>query len=92
MQVLTFGSTCSPRSDQFVRNLNAIEHQDRYLEAAQASTEHQFVNNYQDSPKTEDAAIPLISEIVEVHQKGGFIICGWTCSSPEVLAAIPPDL
>ena len=92
MQVMTFGSTCSPCSAQYIRNLNASEFRDEYADAFLAITERHYVDDYLDSSRTEEDAVKLIRDVIAVHGRGGFVICGWICTSPIVLNTIPPEL
>ncbi|XP_053686353.1 uncharacterized protein LOC128735899 [Sabethes cyaneus] len=46
MDVLTFGSTCSPSSAQFVKNLNVSQFAEEFPEAAAAIVDHHYVDDY----------------------------------------------
>ncbi|XP_053699022.1 uncharacterized protein LOC128745992 [Sabethes cyaneus] len=88
MDVATFGSTCSPCSAQFVKNLNAKENADEYPEAAAAILNRHYVDDYYDSTDTVEEAIRRARDVKLVHSKGGFELRNWVSNSPEVLRSL----
>ena len=50
------------------------------------------MDDYLDSTDDADEAVKLITDVIEVNQRGGFKITNWTCSSREVLQQIPVEL
>lgn len=70
MNVATFGSTCSPSSTQYVKNLNAMEHSEEFPKAARAITENHYVDDYLDSVDTVDEAVQLAMD-VQLHRSFG---------------------
>ncbi|CAL8128513.1 unnamed protein product [Orchesella dallaii] len=92
MQVMTFGAACSPFAAQFVKNKNALEWQSEFPEAVDAILNHHYVDDLAHGAQEEKTASRLISEIIEVHKRGGFQIVKWACSSRAVLETIPEDI
>jgi len=92
MKAMFFGSTSSPCSAQYVKNCNAKEFQTEFPEASKAIIERHYVDDYLDSAHTKEAASRLISEVIELHRRGGFVIRNWLCSSSTVLQRIPKEL
>ncbi|XP_058811010.1 uncharacterized protein LOC131675893 [Topomyia yanbarensis] len=88
MDVATFGSTCSPCSAQFVKNLNAENFEKRYPDAAAAIIEKHYVDDYFDSVDTVEEAIKRASEVRLIHLQGGFEIRNWVSNSKEFLQAM----
>lgn len=88
MDVAIFGSTCSPCSTQFAKNLNADEHSAEFPEAAVAIKENHYVDDYLDSVDSIDEAVQLATDVKTVHSRGGFQIRHWMSNSPEVLRRI----
>lgn len=85
MDIATFGSSCSPCSLQYVKNLNARKHAKRYPAAAVAVVENHYVDDYLDSTNSVDEAVQLISDVKAVHTNGGFEIRHWLSNSIEVI-------
>ncbi|XP_053690800.1 uncharacterized protein LOC128743113 [Sabethes cyaneus] len=85
MDVATFGSTCSPCSAQFIKNLNAEEHAEQYPEAAVAIVKNHYVDDYFDSLDTAEEAIRRAQEVKAIHSRGGFNIRNWVSNSSEFL-------
>ncbi|XP_062714303.1 uncharacterized protein LOC109417163 [Aedes albopictus] len=85
MDVATFGSTCSPSSAQYVKNLNAEQYSEQYPEAAVAIVKRHYVDDYYDSVDTVEEAIQRASEVKYVHSRGGFHIRNWVSNSEAVL-------
>ncbi|XP_065079785.1 uncharacterized protein LOC135702687 [Ochlerotatus camptorhynchus] len=85
MDVVIFGSTCSPFSAQYVKNLNAREHAEQYPEAADAIVRKHYVDDYFDSADTVEEAVRLAMDVRRVHANGGFEIRNWVSNSQEVL-------
>ncbi|XP_065094987.1 uncharacterized protein LOC135716096 [Ochlerotatus camptorhynchus] len=85
MDVVIFGSTCSPCSAQYVKNLNAREHAEQYPEAADAIVRKHYVDDYFDSADTVEEAVRLAMDVRRVHANGGFEIRNWVSNSQEVL-------
>lgn len=74
MQVLTFGSTCSPASAQHVKNLNSDRYEhDQPLVSNAIKTKH-YVDDYLQSFESETEAIIIVKGIISVHKQGGFTI------------------
>ncbi|XP_062557907.1 uncharacterized protein LOC134222769 [Armigeres subalbatus] len=88
MDVATFGSTCSPVSAQFVKNLNAEQFSAVYPRATKAITKNHYVDDYLDSFETAKEAIEVVKQVKLVHSKGGFDIRNFLSNSAEVLQEI----
>ncbi|XP_065091343.1 uncharacterized protein LOC135712305 [Ochlerotatus camptorhynchus] len=88
MDVATFGSSCSPCSLQFVKNLNADELAEEFPKAAEAVKENHYVDDYLDSVDTVDEAVQLVDEVRTIHAKGGFEIRHWLSNSSDVIDRI----
>ncbi|XP_062703517.1 uncharacterized protein LOC134285973 [Aedes albopictus] len=86
--VAIFGATCSPAQSQYVKNLNATEHEAQYPRAASAIKNKHYVDDYLDSVDTEEEAVELALEVAEVHSKTGFRIRNWVSNRTSVLEAI----
>ncbi|XP_055643274.1 uncharacterized protein LOC129779676 [Toxorhynchites rutilus septentrionalis] len=88
MNVAIFGSTCSPCSAQFVKDLNASEHSTEFPRAATAVIENHYVDDYLDSVDTVEEAVQLAEEVKTIHERGGFELRHWLSNAPEVLERI----
>lgn len=88
MDVMTFGSTCSPSSAQYVKNLNAKRHQTEYPRAAEAICQSHYVDDYLDSLNTENEAVQLARDVKLVHSRAGFHMRNWMSNSPTVLCEL----
>ncbi|XP_065094567.1 uncharacterized protein LOC135715082 [Ochlerotatus camptorhynchus] len=88
IDVVTFGSTSSPCSAQFVKNRNAEEFAAQYPEAAAAIIHRHYVDDYFDSVDSVEKAVKLAQEVCLVHQKAGFEIRNWASNAPEILQAL----
>ncbi|XP_055543524.1 uncharacterized protein LOC129729067 [Wyeomyia smithii] len=83
--VATFGSTCSPASAQYVKNLNARNHSQIYPRAAQGIIDCHYVDDYLDTFGSSAEAQQVAKEVRLVHSKGGFTLRGWRSNSRRVL-------
>jgi len=92
MEAMTFGSTSSPCSAQYVKNKNASDFSHEFPEAAKAIKERHYVDDYADSCHTENDAMKLIADVIELHGMGGFVIRNSTSNSKTVLKSIPNNL
>ncbi|XP_055589494.1 uncharacterized protein LOC129741739 [Uranotaenia lowii] len=77
MDVATFGSTCSPSSAQFIKNLNAQELASEYPRAAVAISNNTYVDDYLGSFMSIDEAV-----------EGGFTLRRFLSNEAEVLRGI----
>ncbi|XP_055633296.1 uncharacterized protein LOC129773676 [Toxorhynchites rutilus septentrionalis] len=84
MNVATFGSTCSPCSSQYVKNLNAQEYEKQYPRASYAIQRNHYVDDYLDSFDSISEAIEVAKEVKLVHAKAGFEMRKWLSNSTEV--------
>ncbi|XP_058456905.1 uncharacterized protein LOC131434257 [Malaya genurostris] len=81
MDVATFGAACSPASAQFIKNLNASQHADRFPSAAKAIIHRHYVDDYLDSTDTVTEAIERAKQVRYVHSQAGFTIRNWISNS-----------
>ncbi|XP_062703871.1 uncharacterized protein LOC134286288 [Aedes albopictus] len=88
MDVATFGSTCSPASAQYVKNLNAEEFAEEYPRAAEAIVNKHYVDDYLDSFETISEAVSVVNEVKLVHARGGFTLRRFLSNEPDVLYGI----
>ncbi|XP_053692618.1 uncharacterized protein LOC128741066 [Sabethes cyaneus] len=88
MDVATFGSTSSPCSAQYVKNLNAKQFAKQFPEAAKAIVENHYVDDYFDSAETVEEAVKRAKEVRYVHSKAGFLLRNWVSNSEEFLHAL----
>ncbi|XP_055634144.1 uncharacterized protein LOC129774432 [Toxorhynchites rutilus septentrionalis] len=88
MDVATFGATCSAASAQYVKNMNAKEHNQQYPRAVEAILKSHYVDDYLDSFSTEAEAEKISSEVRLVHYNGGFHLRNWRSNSEKVLTVL----
>lgn len=88
MDVAIFGSTCSPSSAQYAKNLNANELSSRFPRAATAVLENHYVDDYLDSVNTVEEAVKLAAEVRAVHGHAGFELRHYLSNSMDVLEQI----
>ncbi|XP_062541972.1 uncharacterized protein LOC134209970 [Armigeres subalbatus] len=88
IDVATFGSTSSPCSAQYVKNLNAAEHAEEYPRAAEAIERRHYVDDYLQSFDSEEEACQVVEEVKLVHRRGGFTIRNWLSNSVAVLRRV----
>lgn len=92
IQVAFFGSTSGPTIAQEAKNRNAREFSDKYPEAVKAILEDHYMDDYLGCADSEEEAVKLIHEVIFIHAKGGFNICGWNSNSKEILQGINSQL
>ncbi|XP_058456811.1 uncharacterized protein LOC131434173 [Malaya genurostris] len=85
MDVATFGSTCSPASAQYIKNLNAMEHSEKFPRAVQGIIDSHYVDDYLDSFSSEEEAKQIAEEVRLVNRNGGFTLRGWRSNNENVL-------
>ncbi|XP_062703926.1 uncharacterized protein LOC109409081 [Aedes albopictus] len=88
MDVATFGSTCSPASAQFVKNLNAEKFSSEYPRASAAIINKHYVDDYLDSFETIHEAVAVVKEVQSIHSEGGFTLRHFLSNKLEVLQEI----
>lgn len=88
MSVMTFGSTCSPSSAQFVKNSNAAQYIEEMPRAVEAIVKRHYVDDWLDSFESTDEAIKVARQVRYIHAQGGFEIRNWISNSTEVLRSM----
>ncbi|XP_058817711.1 uncharacterized protein LOC131681020 [Topomyia yanbarensis] len=88
IDVGSFGATCSPCQAQYIKNMNAKEHEAAFSRAAMAVLRKHYVNDYLDSFDTEEEAIKVALEVKEIHTRGGFEIRNWHSNSKTLLQRV----
>ncbi|XP_038120099.1 uncharacterized protein LOC119770042 [Culex quinquefasciatus] len=86
--VAIFGASCSPAHSQYVKNLNATEHEAEFPRAADAIRTKHYVEDYLDSVDTAEEAAAIALEVADVHAKAGFHIRNWVSNDDSVLQKI----
>ncbi|XP_055612957.1 uncharacterized protein LOC129759509 [Uranotaenia lowii] len=85
MDVATFGSTCSPASAQFVKNLNAEQHSSKYPDAAKSIIHRYYVDDYFESFDDVNEAKRIVGDIRTIQKNAGFTLHNWRSNSIDVL-------
>lgn len=88
MDVLTFGTNCSPSLAQNVKNKNASEFEKEYPKAATAIKENHYVDDWLDSQHTVEETIQLAKDVKYIHKQGGFNLRKFISNSADVLEAL----
>lgn len=74
MEVMTFGMKCSPCSAHFVKNKNALEFEAQSPRAVDGIVNRFYVDDYMDSFSTEEEALEITRQVIEINKKGGFVL------------------
>lgn len=91
MLVMTFGSTSSPATAQYVKNQNASRFMDIYPEAAKAVVELHYVDDYVSSYSNEDEAIEVTAAVRDIQKEGGFDLRGFISNSRKITSLLNND-
>lgn len=88
MNVLPFGTTCSPSLAQYVKNTNAQRFAVQFPDAVYGIVENTYVDDHLQSCHTEEEAIDMALTVRAIHRSGGFNMRKWSSNSPAVLSAL----
>ncbi|XP_054091903.1 uncharacterized protein LOC105220591 [Zeugodacus cucurbitae] len=91
MCVMTFGAACSPCAANYVKKVNALEHQDEHgtnSRAVKAILDHHYVDDFVDSFSSEEEAISVSKQVRAIHMNAGFELRNFTSNSQKVVAAL----
>lgn len=91
MLVMTFGSTSSPATAQYVKNYNASQFLDVHHEAAKAVIQLHYVDDYVSSFNEENEAINITTAVRDIQKSCGFELRGFISNSREVTYALNQD-
>ncbi|XP_035918481.1 uncharacterized protein LOC118516615 [Anopheles stephensi] len=92
VDVVTFGSTCSPATAQYVKARNAKEHIEQFPRAVEGILESTYVDDYLDSFGTVEEACQVSREVREIFSNGGFELRNWSSNRLAVLKSLDePD-
>ncbi|XP_040164690.1 uncharacterized protein LOC120901052 [Anopheles arabiensis] len=64
VDVVTFGSACSPATAQYVKNQNAREHMEQFPRAVEGIIDRTYVDDFLDSFETEEEACQVSHDIL----------------------------
>ncbi|XP_059058080.1 uncharacterized protein LOC131851585, partial [Achroia grisella] len=92
MSSMIFGATSSPCTAIFLKNKNALEHQTKFPEAAEAIVRDHYMDDYLGSVDSPELAARLVADIVTVHKEACLEMCSWVSNNPKALTTISPDL
>ncbi|XP_036217946.2 uncharacterized protein [Bactrocera oleae] len=91
MCVMTFGAACSPCAADYVKKVNALEHQDdrrTTARAVKAILDHHYVDDFVDSFCSEEEAISISQEVRAIHMDAGFELRNFTSNASKVVDAL----
>ena len=88
---VVFGITCSPFLAQFVSKFNAKLHKNQFQLAAETIQESTYVDDVLDSVDSEEKAILLCKQLIQMWDLANMTIRKWISNSPKVLEMVPPE-
>ncbi|XP_037051788.1 uncharacterized protein LOC119085478 [Bradysia coprophila] len=88
MNVMTFGSSCSPSIAQWVKNKNASDFKEQFPRAYDAITRSHYVDDLIDNTHTEEEAVQLIQDVQFIHRHAGFEMRNFASNSKDVLRSL----
>ena len=91
MKSMMFGPSCSPASAIFVKNKNAEDFKSEFPQVWVSCEKNMYMDDLLESADTREEASEHIRNVIEVHRRGGFHICNWTCNDKDVLQSIPEE-
>ncbi|XP_049284605.1 uncharacterized protein LOC125764417 [Anopheles funestus] len=91
VDVVTFGSACSPATAQYVKNRNAKEHAEMYPRAESGIVSSTYVDDYLDSFSTVEEAARVAKDVHRIFQNGGFVLRNWLSNDGNVLEQLGLD-
>lgn len=88
LDVVSFGSCCSPSSAEFVKNQNANRFEKDYPRAVRSIRKNHFVDDKYDSYNSVEEAIKISNDVRMIHKAGGFKMRNWVSNSTEVMTVL----
>lgn len=87
-----FGKTDVPALAGYITKKHAVRFQDRFPEASQVVRRHTIVDDGMTSVATEEEAIELIYDLIDLYGRAGMSVRKWSSSSARALSIVPAEL
>ena len=71
MEVMVFRATCAPSISQYMKNLNADNHKDKFTQSSKSIQENHYIDDLLDSVDSSEKGIKLISDMSYIHKRAG---------------------
>ncbi len=91
MTVTTFGVRDSPFKAAECVQLHARKYASTHMEAVKALEQDLYVDDLLSGADTEEEALKLVQQVIDIMDQGGFQFQKWATNSSKVLAGIPED-
>ncbi|XP_062703981.1 uncharacterized protein LOC134286385 [Aedes albopictus] len=92
MDVVVFGTSCSPCLAQHVKNANAEEYKDLYPDAASAIINKTYVDDFLDNRDSIEEMVRIVNEVRWIFDQAGFELRNWQSNSEDVLRRVGADI
>ncbi|XP_061401555.1 uncharacterized protein LOC133337338 [Musca vetustissima] len=85
MNVMIFGASCAPCISQYVKNINALQFETQFPQAAAAVKDNHYVDDFLYSTDSVDKAVEIAKQTQYIQSKGGFNLRNWCSNKSEVV-------
>ncbi|XP_063623095.1 uncharacterized protein LOC134795195 [Cydia splendana] len=85
LKTVTYGTKCAPYLACRTLRMLAGQHKEEYPEAADIIESECYMDDFLSGADTLDQAQQVCSQLIEVLQKGNFVLHKWTTNEPQLL-------
>lgn len=84
MSTVLFGAKSSPATALYIKDRNAAEFKNSKPEAVENICKNSYMDDFLTSTNTEEDAVKLVRDVIEINQAADFAMHGWASNSERV--------